>query len=238
MSILSRADFAATCTTDVKKLNVYVSRNKVAVHGDKGKLIDTENPLNKIFKKNCLKLEKEKTIQQKEKKLKPAAAAKLEKIYNEVVEVFKPEEKIYTKPESEEQKAKREKQNDDDETEYEWDLRKKIADAKRSEMLAEKAQLEVEKMMGNLMPVDLVQRIITVNIKDIFKTFENDLENLASIYCDTLAGGDRTKLAAVMLKIREKLTSNIKRIKETSAKEIETVVDEYSETRNRGERNQ
>ena len=86
------------------------------------------------------------------------------------------------------------------------------------------------------MPVDLVEMILKVNVQDIFKTFENELINLGSIYCDILAGGNRDKLAEIVVKLRMKLSETIKRIELTAAQEIENVVEDYAETRNRGER--
>ena len=45
-----------------------------------------------------------------------------------------------------------------------WDARKKKADALQAERKAELTQLQVEKMMGSLMPVDLVETIFRINI--------------------------------------------------------------------------
>ncbi|MES2287240.1 MAG: hypothetical protein V4547_16230 [Bacteroidota bacterium] len=241
MSILTRGEFAGSCNVSEGYLNVYIGRKKVAVHGKGNKLIDTENPLNVIFVKELKRRQKEKAKGIKatptKPASKPAAQPSTEQIYNEVVEKVDVEETIYTEKETPAQKKKREQQNDDDSEYTGWELRKKIADTLKAERAAEKAQLEIEKMMGNLMPVELVMQILTVNIKDIFLTFETDLENLASIYCDILAGGDRTKLAQIMVKLREKLTSNIKRVETTAAKEVDNIVNEYSQQRGVGQRN-
>lgn len=233
MALVTRKEFAELCGKEAAYINVYITRKKISVLPSK--LIDTENPLNKIFKANCKKIEKatvEKGRAEKREKKQPApkpAKEYIEENYKKVVEVFTPEE-------TPAQKKQREQQNEDDEEVIEWDFRKKVADALRSERAAEKAQLEIEKMMGALMPTDLVQQIFTVNTKDIFKTFETDLINIASIYCDILAGGDRAKLAEIIIKIRGKLTENIKRIELTTEAEIENVIANYAESRSRGER--
>jgi hypothetical protein len=238
MALVTRKEFAEMCGVDVNYINTYVSRKKISVLPSKK--IDTDNPLNVIFKKNLKKTQKEKLEEQRAEKRERKTVPKVEelsefekkrlaKLYAETVEVFTPEE-------TPRERREREKQNEDDKETVSWDLRKKIADAKRAERAAEKELLMVEKMMGNLMPVDMVEQILRVNIQDIFKTFENELINLASIYCDILAGGNREKLADIIKKIRHKLEDTVKRIETTAAQEIENVVSEYAESRSRGER--
>jgi hypothetical protein len=70
----------------------------------------------------------------------------------------------------------------------------------------------------------------------LFFTLQNDAENLASIYCDILADGDRKYLSEITEKISEKLKLIIKRAEEVAEASIENAVEEYAETRNRGER--
>jgi DNA polymerase III delta subunit len=194
------------------------------------KLIDTENELNKIFKKNCKKLNNAPATEKRKAAAKPAA-----KVFPEITD--DPDEiPIYSKKETAQEKADRMKQNAEDEEQLSWDMRKKIADAKRAERNAEISQLQVDKLMGSLMPVDLVEAILKVNVQDIFKTFENSCVNLASIYCDILAGGDRTKLAEITKKLRIELSSVIERVKQSAAQEIENVVEDYAESRSRGEK--
>ena len=86
------------------------------------------------------------------------------------------------------------------------------------------------------MPVDLVTTLLSVNIQDIFKTFENETINLASIYCDVLAGGNRDKLSEIISELRVRLSNVISRIKDSAASEIENIIEDYAESRNRGER--
>lgn len=236
MAILTRAEFAATCNRTVLVINTNISRNKISTIPPDNKMIDSENPLNKIFKKNCLALDKKKAeeekLKKKEQKLdnKPVEnPEELEKAYTETVQIF-------TKQETPAQEKRRKKQNEEDAESVNWDARKKKADALKAERAAELAQLQVEKMMGNLMPVDLVEMILKVNIQDIFKTFENELINLGSIYCDILAGGNRDKLSELITKLRLKLNETIKRIESTAAQEIENTVEDYAEVRSRGER--
>lgn len=243
MSIVTRIEFAGLCQTTPAIINTNVSRKKIStVVGNKG-MIDTENPLNKIFKKNQLALEKVKKAESKKETFKKAGSFK-EAITNaagelgldaEFVEtVFEGE--TFTKEETAAQKKARLKQNENDKEIVDWETRKKIADALKAERAAELAQLQVDKLMGSLMPVDLVEMILKVNIQDIFKSFENELINLGSIYCDILAGGDRDKLSELIAKVRLKLNEIIEKTKRNSAQEIENVIEDYSDSRSRGER--
>lgn len=237
MAIVSRQEFADICGVDIKYLNVYISRKKVATVITDKSLIDTENPLNVIWKKNLKKNEKEKVEKQRaEKRVKkqqlnndPVIEKTIQETYQEVVEV-------YTKPETPTQRKKREKQNEDDEELVSWDLRKKIADTLKAERAAELEEMKVQKMQGNLMPVDLVKQILKMNIQHILKTFENDLVNIASVYCDILAEGDRAKLSELIKKMRISLTDTIRKTESNAAQEIENVIEDYAEARSRGER--
>lgn len=229
--IISRKDFADLCGKEVSYINVYISRGKiVTTPDDKGK-IDTDNALNKLFKKRCKDAEKKKKEKEKIQQKKKVEKKKVEKIdtgklYDEVVE----------KISKEAAKEANDKQNEVSEDVVSWDLRKKIADALKAEQQAEKERLNVEKLMGNLMPVDLVQQIITINIQDIFRTYDQDIVNQASIFCDIMAGGDRTKLAQVIAKLRTHLEHIIQKVEKSAAKEVENVIKEYSQTRSRGEK--
>lgn len=240
MSIILRSEFATICKTTVAIVNVNVQRGKVIPCGDKEKYIDTENWTNKTFKKKSLENAKKKLQGDLPVKEKQATVKEkpIRQLYEEVVEKIEPEPKQRsgTKAETEEEKEKRKRQNEDSEDEGNWTLRKTIADALKAEQQAEKERLNVEKMMGELIPFDLMKIILKTNIQDILKSFESELTNLASIYCDILASGDREKLAELTSKMQTTLHHIIKRVETTSAQEIKNVIEEFSESRSRGER--
>lgn len=238
MSIITRAEFAIICQTTNAIINTNVSRNKIATVVNDKKLIDTENPLNKIFKKNSIALNKEKSAPVSKQKPIPAESFKeiIQKTVHDLGLDSETVDKVFTAPESAGQKRARQKQNEEDEEVVSWDQRKKIADALQAERKADVTQLQLEKMMGQLMPVDLVEAILKINIQDIFKTFESSCINLASIYCDVLAGGDREKLAEIVTKLRSELSRTITRIQQSAAQEIENAVENYADSRSRGEK--
>jgi hypothetical protein len=115
------------------------------------------------------------------------------------------------------------------------DLRTKIATAESKEREVELKKIQIQKTAGRLLPVELVEKIFTINIQGIFKTFEGELENIASIYSEVL-GGSRKELADIIGKQREVLSKAIEKAKEDSEYEIDLAVDQYKEVRSRGER--
>ena len=241
MAIVTRKEFAELCGKSTNYINTYITRNQISVIPPDGKLIDTENPLNILFKKKCKSIDRNKTEEERKvRKETKQGSSDFEKLIGKAAENLGMNQevidKIYTKPETPEQKRSRLEQNKKNEEEMSWDARKKKADALQAERKAELTQLQVEKMMGSLMPVDLVEAIFRINIQDIFKNFESACINLASIYCDILAGGDREKLAEITGKLRLEISQIITRTKTNAAQEIENAVAEFADTRARGER--
>lgn len=228
MAIVTRKEFAELCGKSVNYINTYITRKQVSTIPPGNKLIDTENPLNILFKKKCKSIERGKVEEKREQK----KEAKKPIQEQPVIPIYE----IFTKPETKAEKEARLRKNQEDEEDLSWDARKKKADALQAERKAELTQLQVEKMMGSLMPVDLVDSILRINIQDIFRTFEAGCINLASIYCDILAGGDREKLAEITGKLRQELSRTIERVKTSAAQEIENAVEDYAESRSRGER--
>lgn len=240
MPILTRADFAIVCKTTPAVINTNISRKKISTLATDKKLIDTENPLNKIFKKNQLALAngKVKDERAEKKQQKYQEAAGFRKVIEDALPDADPEiiDEIFSKEETKTNKKINAAKNEEDKERVDWDLRKKKADAIKAEKAAEMQGIQIEKLNGKLMPVDLVKTILKVNIQHINKTYEQDLINIASIYCDILAGGSRDKLAEIILELRTKLNDVIKRTEQTAYQEIENVIDDYAETRSRGER--
>ena len=244
MSILTREEFAAVCKTTVPTINTNISRKKISVLTSDKKKIDTENPLNKIFKKKYIALFKKKEADEKITEIKSSGKKEDPTTFKEMLSSVTQDlglsesemEEIFTKEETVQNRRQRLKQNEEDEEVVDWDTRKKIADALKAERAAELAQLQVDKLMGNLMPLDLIEMILKVNIQDIFKTFENECINLGSIYCDILAGGNREKLSDLIKALRQSLSDTISRIEDTTAIEIENAIESYSEVRSRGEK--
>lgn len=222
MAELSKEEFAAICRTTPGIINTNIHRNKL-VYDIETKKLDSDDPINKAFFKKYQRLHDEKKNNEK-------VQEKIAVIYDDVVE--KVTEKV-TKRQQEtkafETKKKSKVTND-------WYERKLQADTLLQEARAEKERLNFEKAAGKLIPVDLVFDILNIHNHDIFATFQNDAENLASVYCDILASGDRKKLSEITTKLSEKLNDAVKRAKEVSMSSLEMAIGDYQEVRSRGEK--
>jgi hypothetical protein len=246
MAKLTRKEFAAMCHTSCQIINTNVSRGNLVVEFKK---INTENAQNKAFfdrYQNKYDEDRKSTSQ----------------IYNEVVGGVKkkqPKNKSVNKPKesakkrgskkinsktNNESENKSENNNEDSPSAadlksqevMDWTLRKKQADAELVEYRAEHERLKIEKMAGKLIPVDLVFQILNIHNKSIFSTFQSDAENLASVYCEILAEGDRNKLAEITDKLSTIINLNVEKSKNLSQMELDNAIEEYSETLNRGQR--
>lgn len=222
MADLSKDEFASICRTTPAIISTNIHRNKI-IFNKETKKIDSDDPINKAFFKKYKKMYEEKEAMQ-------TVSKKIDTLYDEVVE--KATKKVSKKEVDEEKKKSKAKSQEI----LDWTERKLVADALLQEARAEKEKLNLEKLAGKLIPVDLVFNILNIHNHDIFATFQNDAENLASVYCDILAGGDRKRLSEITTKLGEKLNDAVKRAKEVSISSIEIAIDEYSEVRSRGEK--
>ena len=209
MSFLSVNDFADYVGVKPSTLRVHIKRDKVV---KSGKLINTDHPTNAIY-----------IQEQKERKTEPVTPVIPEKVKGKNVK-----SKQSPPTESNEMAIKAGVLTD-------LVLRKKKADLRKTEKEAEYKHLQIQKLQGKLMPLDLVQQTQTINIQSVFRAFESAAENVASIYNERL-GGDRADLADMTTRMREELDRAVKNARQQSKEEIEALIDEYSQTLNRGEK--
>ncbi|MDB2606180.1 hypothetical protein N9Y48_00215 [Zobellia sp.] len=111
-------------------------------------------------------------------------------------------------------------------------MQKRAAELEKIKAENELKNLQLQKFKGQHLPVDLSQKIFTVNIRSIFHNFETEAENLASIYCEIL-GGNREHLSEMTKRMREMLQKSIEETKKKTALEIKNVIKEYSMTSKR-----
>lgn len=115
------------------------------------------------------------------------------------------------------------------------EVRKKQADLSVVERNAEIKQMQLEKIAGNTLPLDITKTLLKVNLQSIMKTFKAELENIATISVEIL-GGTREDLVRITNEQDLILSKLIKIAKSNADSEIERIVNEYSEVRSRGER--
>lgn len=228
MSLYTRAEFAGICRTTTAIITTNINRGKIILFDKK---IDSENAINvAFFSKYSKKAEKE----LKDKNKNTALKDNVQEIYKEVVE--KATKIVFKKKLNKEDEKRRKKAKKEAESFMDWEIRKKKADTLLVERKAEKELLQIEKLAGKLIPTDLAFDVIRIHNQTIFATFHNDVDNLASLYCDVLASGDRKLLGEITAKLGKYISDCIKRAEDVAMSKIENAVDKYSETRGRGER--
>lgn len=227
MAKYTRKEFAALCHTTVLVVNTNKSRGNIIVGDDKK--IDSENALNKAFFEKYQKKfnEDRKTINELKKNPEKLIEQPVKKTTSKKTSL----KSATKKPTKQEQKTNELSQQIVDDA-----ARKKKADADLQEYKAAHEKLKMDKLAGKLIPVDLVFQILNIHNKSIFSTFQSDAENLASVYCEILAEGDRRKLAELMTKISQIIDDNVNKSRDMAEIELENAIDEYSETLNRGQR--
>ena len=239
MSDVNRKIFAELAGLSSGNLSNYIKRGKI-IPNDDG-TIDTEFELNKIFLENRRKLKEEK------EKPKPKADVVqdlpfLEDVMEEV-EIEPEPEKIQQPKAKEEYRPKKlvlpakEKVvhppveiilNGEKVNAKELALRKQVADVLKVERDAEKKKLEIEKLQGKLMPIELVEQILSINLNIVFKEFEASIFSQVQMF---IPSNDREEIASATEKIRFSLADVIQKAREESSDQIEAVINDYSQAR-------
>ena len=107
-------------------------------------------------------------------------------------------------------------------------LRKQVADVLKVERDAEKKKLEIEKLQGKLMPIELVEQILSINLNTVFKEFEASIFSQVQMF---IPSNDREEIATATEKIRFSLADVIEKAREESADQIEAIINDYSQSR-------
>lgn len=136
---------------------------------------------------------------------------------------------------SEEEKFEIQLKKQQNQTFLEIDIAKKKADLMLVERNAEVKKMQLEKIMGNTIPLDLGKTIWAINIKAVYKSLHSQLKNMTSTYVEIL-GGTKDDYNKIMLEIEMHLNNARDFAMENSKREIDSLVDEYSEVRSRGDR--
>lgn len=115
------------------------------------------------------------------------------------------------------------------------ELRKKLADAELQERSSELKKIQLEKLAGNMLPTDFVERAFTINIQSIFKNFDAALENLSMIYVEEM-GGDRSDVSRLTNRLRSELSIIIEKSKKDANHEIQEEIKVIIDNRMQGQK--
>lgn len=115
------------------------------------------------------------------------------------------------------------------------ELRKKIADAELQERSSELKKIQLEKLAGNMLPTDFVEKTFIINIQSIFKNFDASLENLSMIYVEEM-GGDRSDVSRLTNRLRSELSIIIEKAKKDANHEIQEEIKLIIDNRMQGQK--
>lgn len=249
MPLVNRTRFAEMCGWfggDVKKLNVYISRGKVSVSIGNKKLIDTENPKNSAFisqwvMTNGLKAKgidvPRPTKSPKEEKLKlviKAGSANLPAPASQGV--TRPAIKPQQPAQPRKIKQKEAYQQAKDQQYADMEVEKKQKDLEFLDLKIQREELLLNKSAGELLPIDLVTGMLKRHATTILKNFEKGCDNIASIYCNIMAGGDPKMLVRISKHMKKELSTCVLNAGKDADQEVDILVDEFSQTLLRGQR--
>ena len=243
MSDVNRKIFAELAGMSSGNLSNYIKRGKI-IPNDDG-TIDTEFELNKIFLENRKKLKDEKDNPKPKKELIQDLPF-LEDVMEELE--IEPEPEPILEPQVFPQKKEKKPSklllpvkekaaatppveiilNGEKVNAKELALRKQVADVLKVERDAEKKKLEIEKLQGKLMPIELVEQILSINLNTVFKEFEASIFSHVQMF---IPSNDREEIATATEKIRFSLADVIEKAREESADQIEAIINDYSQSR-------
>lgn len=115
------------------------------------------------------------------------------------------------------------------------DFRTREAQAQVKERESELKRIQLEKLAGNLLPLDLVEKCLVINIQAIIKGFKTERENMARVMVERF-GGTRKDLVEINAELDKILDVAIKKAKKDAEFELDNAVSDYQEVRSRGER--
>ncbi len=121
------------------------------------------------------------------------------------------------------------------ETLYDIELRKKQADLDLQERTAEIKKMQLEKIAGNTLPLDLTKKILQINCQAILIQFLAQVENMVAITVEEF-GGTRADNVRITTELKKHFKKTVETCETAANREIEIAVAEYSEVRSRGER--
>jgi hypothetical protein len=232
MAEVTRQEFADMCGIDNDQLRSYISRKKIIVCGKDGKHIDTTNPVNKAFK------EKRKASQNAKKEMGdvisriPPAMPRLPQRVpsgDDEDDLPPPLDENMINAYLLEKRGKRD--HGDGDSVAKWLKMKMKGDAELVALRVEKEQLLLDKAAGKLVPVDVAADVLRSQAKTIFVNFENAIENIATVFCNIMAGGDITQYTRIVEACRKELHTAITRAGADATVELGSILNNYADSR-------
>lgn len=112
-----------------------------------------------------------------------------------------------------------------------YEIQKKKVDIELKQRQIELKELEIEKKAGRLLPIDLIEKILTINNRSIFVNMEHFSRNQAAMMAT-----DREELAVLEKELQKNLKTTVDKAKLDMQADLESAINEFMETRRPGEK--
>jgi len=229
MALHTKSDFAKLCGMKVRVLSVYLGRGKLIPSGD---YINDKLQVNKAFQekwayKNLGTVPVQKIVPQ----IVPVV---------EVVEVKVNSEPIPNVKKPELNKKQRKPNTENPEFMFvnpinQMEMKIKEVELSRKEEDLEIAKLKRQKMAGEIIPVDLVKSVFSQLNKASQTAFKNAADDLL-MEIQQVSGFGREKMAELRGKLVLLVNKAIEESCSIAVDSVDSIVDEYREIRQQGER--
>lgn len=247
MDLVSRKYFARLCEipekTGSQYVGTYIKRGLIKeLFDENGKRlgIDVDDPVHKKFIRDKIREKKDKlsiassTVHDKVVEIEKPVAKKKPVIKNRNIVSVEVSKKISDSKKKVEEIA--EKSSKESDIMFGLEARKKQAEVLKLEREAEKVLLQLHKMNGEMLPTDFVKQMMVGLVKTIVSVFDNELDNLAGVFCDELAGGSRDHLSRVNQKLDEEFQRVVDGANKIAKNQMIVAIKEYSIKKGKGER--
>jgi hypothetical protein len=236
MALVTRKEFAEMCQTTADAIVTYIRRNKITIVGTDTRCIDPKDPLNVAFLANKLA---KKVGKKPEKPKKEALSAEIpdNSDRKKAGRPLKGQEKPKLKPaEIRKKEVELEEKRKISQYRVDQDVQKKGLEIENLELAKQQKMLQLQKAAGELMPVDLVVGVLKRHADSINKSFEKGLESLITVMTHELAAGNALAYGKYLGLAKQTLSDCIKKAGKSADEEVDILVDEFSQTLNRGQR--
>jgi len=214
MALLTKKEFSELCGIRTKDLSVYIQRKKVLVENE---MIDDTNEINRAFKTKCLNKPKKQVEVHTKSDITPPdpPSSNSKNLENEEFS----RENTHTVNITDRALKK-----------MDIDYEKKQKEIERLDQEMRLARLQEEKLLGKLIPTDMVKNLFAQHFKSVTLTFKQAADLIAVEF------GKKAKIARNdQAELRGQLVTIINRAIEDgiteSKRSLAHIVHEYSQTR-------
>lgn len=235
MPLITRSEFSDLCGDRRDALTTYISRGKVVLSPQDKKVLDTDDPINASFIAERQRFNSEKnTIKQEKPVEKPAKVANSGKVERRG-RPRKGQEKQIEPAEIQKKEHRLAEQAAISKLRLDQDMQKKALEIENLELAKQQKMLQLNKAAGELIPVDLMKGVLKRHADSINKSFEKGIETLIAILAQQI-NIDKPTYSRFVGQSKQLLSDCILKAGKSANEEVSILVDEFSQTLNRGQR--